>query len=292
MMEKLHSKGHLDSQYFDSVDWVAIGEAMEDFPMLFRVWASKHVCGFCGVARMMKICGFWPPERGCPCCGESNETTLHLLLCGSLGMEMTWSDSIDSLDSWLTDVDTFPDIQQCIISTLRTRDSTASFVARGTVSILSATVSQDCIGWQNFAEGKISKEWAELQGAYYLTQASERTVGSWSKGLVKRLLEMVHAQWKHRNSVLHERDFDGMKRLDGLALRRAIHEQFDLGLDGLDAPDRHFICRGIDSVFQLPVSERKAWLAGIKLARATYEEADTSGTSRSRTLMENWVIRR
>jgi hypothetical protein len=50
---------------FDLVDWQAVHRSLDDFPEMFRVWASKHMSRFCGVGCMQKICGFWDNSR-CP----------------------------------------------------------------------------------------------------------------------------------------------------------------------------------------------------------------------------------
>jgi hypothetical protein len=50
---------------FDLVNWQAVHRSLDDFPEMFRVWASKHMSRFCGVRRMQKICGFWDNSR-CP----------------------------------------------------------------------------------------------------------------------------------------------------------------------------------------------------------------------------------
>jgi hypothetical protein len=50
---------------FDLVDRQAVHRSLDNFPKMFRVWASKHMSRFCGVGRMQKICGFWDNSR-CP----------------------------------------------------------------------------------------------------------------------------------------------------------------------------------------------------------------------------------
>jgi hypothetical protein len=151
--------------------------------------------------------------------------------------------------------------------------------------IHAAATTQDRIGWRNFVEGKISKEWRILQSRHYLEIASRRSGDRWAEKLVTKLLELVHSMWKYRNSILHERDKDGLKVRDGAELTAAVNEQFVLGHAGLARGDRHFISR----VAQLPVAERRAWLEGVTLARQTFEVELDSGMESMRENMSAWL---
>jgi hypothetical protein len=285
----LHDKGRLDENDFDLVDWQAVGDSMANFPVLFRLWAAKHMCRFCLIGHMMKIWGFWAQDRGCPCCGEDDETTMHLLLCPDDGMQVTWDMNVDVIEDWLTEVDTEPDIIYCIVQALRPRSPQHVFTAYASPSILAAATAQDRIGWINFVEGKISDEWRILQSRYYLELGSRRSGDRWAENLVTKLLELVHSMWTYRNSVLHARDRDGLKVRDGAELAAAINTQFVLGKTGLAHGDRHFISRGHENVSQLPVAERRAWLEGVTLARQTFEADLDNGMESMRECMSSWL---
>ena len=73
-----------------------------------------------------------------------------------------------------------------------------------------AASEQDEIGWQNFAEGKISKSWGDLQLDYYHELHSKWSVDIWTSGLVSHLLELTHGMWIHRNGVDHVVDEQGL----------------------------------------------------------------------------------
>jgi hypothetical protein len=205
MRTKLHDKGRLDENDFDLVDWDAVGDAMASFPNLFRLWASKHMSGFCPIGHMMKIWKFWPQDRGCPCCGEDDETTMHLLICPDDGMQVTWDMNVDVIVDWLAEVDTEPAIAYCIAQALRPRSPDHLFTAYSSPLIHAAATTQDRIGWRNFVEGKISKEWRILQSRHYLEIASRRSGDRWAEKLVTKLLELVHSMWTYRNSTTRTR---------------------------------------------------------------------------------------
>jgi hypothetical protein len=257
---------------FDLVDWQAVHRSLSDFPEMFRVWASKHMSRFCGVGRMQKICGFWDHSR-CPRCQEDNETTTHVLVCNGGGATQEWVDRVTNLGMWLIEVNTHPSVQQCILASLMERSTTTSFATHADPVCHFAAVEQDEIGWQNFAEGKISRSWGSLQLQHYQEQHSRRTVDKWTSGLVTQLLELTHGMWLHRNGVLHAVDSQGLPLQQSAELEAAIHVEFRKGTGGLARRDHHFIRRGRDDVFSMSVIDKRGWLRGINLARESRNTA-------------------
>lgn len=210
---------------------------MVSFLNLFRLWASKHLSGFCPIGHIMKIWKF-PLDRGCPCCVEDDETTMHFLICPNDGMQLTW-DMNETRDYLLPRPTTPPPLTRPALHGL--------FLPL----IHAAATAQDRFGWRNFVEGKISTEWRILQSRHYLEIGSRRSGDRWAEKLVTTLRSM----WTYCNSVLHERDKDDLKIRDGAALAAAVNEQFVLGHAGLARRDRHFMNRGHENVAQLPVAD-------------------------------------
>jgi hypothetical protein len=60
-----------------------------------------------------------------------------------------------------------------------------------------AASAQAVIGWQNFVEGKIAKEWGQLEERHYVHLKSQCTVDHWTSGLILQLLELMHGIWTH-----------------------------------------------------------------------------------------------
>lgn len=252
----LVERGRISSTGFDLIDWEAIGDTGDTVPTLYRLWVTKHVSGFCGVGKMMKIMQFWEHDK-CPCCQEPGETTFHVVWCPDKGMANQWEDSMEELEMWMSEEDTDPDLMDCISKTLAPRDPT-SFELNSYGSATKAAADQDLIGWHHFTHGKIAKSWETAQHNYYLSIGSPKSGRSWAAGLVMQLYSMVHNQWTYRNGVLHEKDAQGLRIKEGEALERSIDSQFELGRDGLNPTDWHFIERGIEEVKNLHVSDKKA----------------------------------
>ena len=185
--------------------------------------------------------------------------------------------------------DTAPAICDCFLSTLATCDPQQSFEEFSDEEVLHAACSQDKIGWIFTTEGKISKEWRKIQDTHYRYNRSRRTAKKWAAALVTQLLSLTHSQWMHCNGMLHERDSQGLKLKDAETLRLAIEEQFEIGLEGLLAKDRHYITRGKEAVFALLAGNKKAWLSSILIARKLYDDTATSEIAHMQVLMTHWL---
>ena len=65
------------------------------------MWVAKHMSGFCGVGRMMKIWGFWQ-EDTCPCCLLGMvEMVAHLLCCLVAWMQKAFDDRVQGIQKWM-----------------------------------------------------------------------------------------------------------------------------------------------------------------------------------------------
>jgi hypothetical protein len=76
---------------------------------------------------------------------------------------------------------------------------------------------------------------------------------------------------------------------DSQQLATAIQEHFLLGLDGLQARDRHFITRGQATVNALPADNKQAWLNGIHIARQLYQDSEARKIDGMQTFMLHWL---
>jgi hypothetical protein len=187
-------------------------------------------------------------------------------------------------------MDTLPTIRHCIVAALSARTVTQSFQAVGAASVATAAAAQDRIGWINFTEGKISRQWGQLQNDHYRAIHSRRTQDQWVAGLVTTLLSMVHSQWLHRCNTLHARDAEGLRLLDAQALATAINFQFDTGIEGLRPHDHPLITRGKERVLRMTGSGKHSWLSSIRIARADFASQVEAENTSMRNMITQYLI--
>jgi hypothetical protein len=71
---------------FDLVDWWSVKRALDGFPDMIFIWASKHMSHFCGDSQMQKICSFCDHSK-CQHCQQDNKMTSHVPLCQGEGAD-------------------------------------------------------------------------------------------------------------------------------------------------------------------------------------------------------------
>ncbi len=105
--------------------------------------------------------------------------------------------SIDFLKHWLTEVDTNPELLDCIIE-----------YAQGGGGIFMMEIcynmahhyqlmvaDQDEIDWRRFKEGMVCQRIQDIQCVYLTVKGSSISPPQWTKGLVIKFLKATHGQW-------------------------------------------------------------------------------------------------
>ncbi len=183
---------------------------------------TKQVSGHCAVGKMMKHWNFWE-ESKCHSCSEPCKDSTSILYCPHPDWLRAWNASVQGIDEWMASVDIDPYIQHCIISALHHRDPSTKFCDYSdSPDVWHAALDQDCIGWDHFMKGCISKQWHLLQDDHYCTNSSKCTSHSWIEGLVSHILLLVHKQWTTRNEGVHAHTKKGIKIQEAAELESVL----------------------------------------------------------------------
>ena len=260
----IHNKS-MTAKAFDLVDWDSVGKTIHNMKTQYRLWATKHVSGFCATNKMLS---YRKPSHvtKCPCCQEDTiEDTRHQVHCKDPQRITLWNDKIQNLDEWLTDNNTEPNLHITIIRYLQHK-GTQSF-SELSLYPSSLSIAQDEIGWDNFLEGKVSNEICPLQATYLDTIPSDKIVTTWITGLISHLIKIIRSQWIYRNEIVHKRTADGLKQVEGANIRIAIRSQLRQGTTGLDDEDKFLVWHTYQEINNWSGDEKKLWLCAIKAAR-------------------------
>jgi hypothetical protein len=169
------------------------------------------------------------------------ETAEHVILCPEEGQVEVFMQSLLALEQWLHDVDTDPEIVDCIVEYLQRRgqESMDEIVQEAPGRLDAMGQSQDKIGWRRFLEGMILKEITGIQQQYYALNGSKMSLENWSSGLITRLLEITHGQWVYRNFIEHDPVLGTIATARKEELLREIKRQQELGDGGLLEEDKY-----------------------------------------------------
>jgi len=144
-------KQQLDAHSFDLVHWESIDKATQSFPPMLQMWLSKFASGHSAVVVTMHCWKCWDTPS-CPLCHSADKTTEHVLQCPHASSRETWNQQITQLQSWLTQSDMAPSIQQFLLLTL-TNSQNQSFWSCATGFCCPTTQDQDLIGFFGFMMG-------------------------------------------------------------------------------------------------------------------------------------------
>jgi hypothetical protein len=97
------------SQQFELVDWEMVHSQLNSVPKLFQLCACKQVMGIAGTMEWDKTM-----IQKCPSCMQERDTCTHILHCCHKGRVETLHHTIDLMEAWMKEVDTDPDILDCI----------------------------------------------------------------------------------------------------------------------------------------------------------------------------------
>ena len=87
----------------------------------------------------------------------------------------------------------------------------------------------DCLGWQNFTEGRMPRQLERVQCRYYHRIESRRSSQKWAAELVDQIFKLTHLQWKYPNSYLKYRANDSAETVEEYESRmRRIEETLQL----------------------------------------------------------------
>jgi hypothetical protein len=107
---------------FDEVDWPQVHWTLNDeVPRLFQVWACKQVMNLAATNKNLcwQHCDGW--SNKCPCCAIYVEMAEHVILCPEEGQVEVFMQSLLALERWLHDVDTDPELADCIVEYVQRR---------------------------------------------------------------------------------------------------------------------------------------------------------------------------
>ncbi len=108
-----HEADILYPQQFDTVDWEMVHMAQNRVPSMFQIWACKQVMDITPANSNRP----WEKDLCplCPSCSQVHKTCSHILFCNNAGHVETLDHSMDLLEKWLVEVDTDPNLQECIV---------------------------------------------------------------------------------------------------------------------------------------------------------------------------------
>jgi hypothetical protein len=177
--------------------------------------------------------------------------------------------SIDVLSSWMVEVDTDPDLHECIVE----YDKGGGTITMSEICwnmdawFRQMAQDQDEIRWQRFMEGMVSKGLQEIQTTYSTINGSNASPKQWTTGVVIKLLEATHGQWLYRCIQVHDRVQGTLATLRKEELQKEIEAQQEMGYGGLLEEDQYLAEVNLEDVDTSSGEQQEYWLVAIRAVR-------------------------
>ena len=168
-----------------------------------EVWATKHLSHFQGTNHQLSRISSLV-KNVCPSCGCQDEAMSHITQCRNPGRSCVFTNSVDQLVQWLGDQQMDSKIIHLFKRYLLARGTRTlpSLLQPGSQLGVEARF-HDRLGWGCFLEGQPFALWVEHRARHIKRANLTDSANFWARGLMRRLLQMTHAQRSYRNATVH-----------------------------------------------------------------------------------------
>jgi hypothetical protein len=270
------------------INWEACESAMQRLKFSRRTWIVKHTEGMCGVGKWLLI---WKDKDTdeCPLC-SAPEDARHVWKCPDNRAQAIRIKGLNNISTWMETVQTDPAIQSAILANLtQCLTRLPSSPIHETSPVIQAAIHiQNDIGWENFFEGCIAKEWEQIQIAYYEWCRSRQSGRRWTTALIQKLWDVAWDLWEHRNGIVHAKEnaetLHNMAEIDG-----EIRAQHLRGPQGLAQRDHHLFNGPVADILSASIIYRQKWLKRVETARARAARRLITTYSHERQALRAWL---
>ena len=143
-----------------------------------------------------------------------------------------------------------------------------------------AVVEQNNIGWDHMLKGWISKKWGQAQEEFYKERSQQDTRINlqyhnhltWSKTIIKGLLEVAFTTWKFRNKDIHGHDKTEEDNIKLNKLRVQVRKEYERRHNYPAKIQWRFFTRTVRDRVTDSIHMLRAWYANLKTALVAMEE--------------------
>jgi hypothetical protein len=284
-------KGWTEDQ-FEEVDWLSLHRTLEGKTPGYRIWLTKQHSNFCATGVQMKR-WFGQSDDRCPNCLMAAERADHLCRCPSEERTTLLRDNTAELVKWMEKSDnTYHEIVYWVPKYILCR-GTIPFADLGPMSprMMKLALSQDVIGWHNFMEGRISKQFSSLQRAHISTSETRLTVHSWTRQFISHILQITHSQWLFRNFAIHDASAGLLRTNDQSHTAALIEGLMQTPSSQVPSESRFLLEFDTNGLLTSARDTQHYWIAAVTAALSSRITPGTRTIPSRRSLGVNEVIR-
>jgi hypothetical protein len=134
-----------------------------------------------------------------------------------------------------------------------------------------ASEYHDRLRWDNFLEGRICALWVELCYRDLAQRRIEKSADHWARGLMRRLLEIVHQQWLYWNATVHMKMEDNLTADQHRQILTRIKECLEIDPEELLEKNWDLLQLDFERLATGPVKDKMEWIAEMESATGAAE---------------------
>lgn len=255
------------TQQFDLVDWDSLHKCLRSKPDGFKTWLAKQHSNFCATRLQMKR-WYGADESSCPSCGAPDERAEHLCKCRCTDRRKLLIECTTDLVRWMSIGDnTHPDLITWVEQYILGQSKFPTVFDYPTSTLKNLIKEQNIIGWRNFMEGRISKQFLRVQFCHLIHANSRISAESWTKTFISKILHITHSQWIFRNFMLHGKT-NGLLRLqEQEAILLHIEELSLSNKNDLPEESRFLLEFDLEQLRNADYDTQCYWTAAVSAAR-------------------------
>ena len=250
------------------MDWDILDATLEKKPDMYKTWLSKQHTGFCGTRQQVSYYkGLKGEQAECPNCGRT-ETAAHLCLCPDEGRTKLFLETTNDLEDWMTKHGrTDHEVAFWIPRYIKMRGTKCmSDMGHMSQQMRALARSQDIIGWRNFMEGRISREFLDIQNLH-LGLGNHRINGEqWIKQFISKILHVTHSQWIFRNFSLHDKQKGWLRRKELNDVMTKIDELRETAADSVPKGSEFLLEMDYERLMNSDIHSKTYWVVATEAA--------------------------
>jgi hypothetical protein len=250
------------------IDWDSSKRSRLGLDKSRQKWLSKWMTGFCGVGKMLQRYRHQKHSK-CPRCLSDNETVHHVLQCTHDEAKHIWNQSLENLETWMTNNHGHPELIELIILCLNKWHDQELIPYDYDIlepSLVQAYKQQRRLGWASFIEGYWSSYWRHCQSDYLKGLQSRKSSLLWISRVQRRIWLIAWELWEHRNSQLHNKG-NTIHSYEMQELDIEIRNEWGSGLDQLPQTYTHLFDGSLENRITDNVHQKLMWLISVWTAR-------------------------
>ena len=250
------------------IDWEAVHKSHAQLQPARQQWLSKFLTGFCGTGKMIQRYGT-QTHSTCPRCGAPAETALHTITCPHQGASELWDKEIHTLRTWMHNNQGHTEMTNAICDKLNAwrYNQPSPIITTSNRKLREGLRKQDRLGWQNFIQGFIPKEFKACQQQHLINIGSQKSDSLWIARMQNKIWLIAWDLWQHRNDILHG-DGSRIHSRDYRATNNQVIAEWTTGPESLSTTLHGHLFRGsLRQRLSSSISEKRQWLTSVWAAR-------------------------